>query len=293
MGGKSDTPPVPDYTGLAQQQGQISSNLLNQQTASNRPNTTTPWGSTTWQAPTTPGGQWTGIEALNPTAQQTLDTQQNTDLARAGLQSQSTGLQSNLLNTAGASTFNPLDYSGVPGVQGGQYYNQKASDAVWDQFKRMELPLQEQQTEAQTSQLQGQGLRQGDAAYDTAQKNLMNTQYGQQQAAQDQAVLTGMQGGQLMQGMDVQAQQASLDKINTEKQGQLNLWNSLMNPGSAVTSPQQLSVPQSGVAQTPNLLQAMSDTYGAQLNSTNASNQASGNTAQGVGTMAVAAAFLF
>ena len=48
MGKSSDPPPAPDYTGLAKQQADAQASLLNKQTVTNRPNQTTPWGSSAW-----------------------------------------------------------------------------------------------------------------------------------------------------------------------------------------------------------------------------------------------------
>lgn len=296
MGGKSETPATPDYSGLAQQQGQISSNLLNQQTAANRSDTSTPYGSTSWTAPTTPGGQWTGSETLNPTLQSTLEGQENNQQAQTGIQGQQIGAQENLFNSFnGSGGYSPIDYSGVPKVQGGDYYDKNAQDAVWGQFQGMELPLQQQQTELQQSQLEGQGLRPGDAAYDTAMKNLSNTQYQQTQSAQDQAVLAGEQEGQTMQGMDVQAQNSGINLAN-QKLNNTNMFNSLMGqPGQINPSgtPTSISSTNAGLASTPDLTGAAQNTYGSQLNSTNASNAANGNLWQGLGSAATLAAMYF
>lgn len=296
MGGKSETPATPDYSGLAQQQGQISSNLLNQQTAANRSDTSTPYGSTSWQAPTTPGGQWTGSETLNPALQQTLTSQEAAGEQQAATGQQQAGAQQNLFNSFnGSGGYSPIDYSGVPTVQGGNYYNQDAQNAVWNQFQGMELPLQQQQTEQQQSQLQGQGLRPGDAAYDTAMKNLSNTQYQQTQSAQDQAVLAGEQEGQTMQGMDVQAQNSGINLAN-QKLNNVNMFNSLMGqPGqiNPTSTPTSIGASNAGVAQTPDLTGAAQNTYGSQLNSTNASNAANGNLWQGLGSAATLAAMFF
>ena len=273
MGGKADTPQIPDYYGLAQQQGQISSSLLGQQTAANRPNTSTPWGSQSW----TPNanGTWTGTEQLNPVEQQTLNTQQ-------GVQSGLAGSAANLAGGADASLFNGgINYSNVPSVQGGTYYTPQASNAVWDQFQQMQKPLQDQQTQSQQAQLEAQGLRPGDAAYDTAMRNLSNTQYGQTQSAEDQAVLAGEQEAQTMQGMDVTAQQAALGTTNSEAQNQLNLFNSLYG-NTGINNPSQPTAASSGVAQTPDLSGAGMNMYNSALNNTNAQNASSANTAAGV-----------
>lgn len=46
-----NTPPAPDYMGLANQMGAIGNQLTTQQTYANRPNVTTPYGNVTWTPP--------------------------------------------------------------------------------------------------------------------------------------------------------------------------------------------------------------------------------------------------
>lgn len=293
MGSKSQAPPAPDYVDLASEQGQISGQLTQQQSAENHPDTTTPYGETGWTYnPQTQ--QWSGDSTLNPTLQNTLDTQENTGLAGANVQAGQVGESQNILNSElGSGNFNPLSYSGTQQVQGGNYNNQQAQDATWNEFQTMQQPLQAQQTQAEQAQLYGQGLRPGDAAYDTATNNLSNTQYQQTQNAEDQSVLAGDQEAQTMQGMDVQAQQAQIAAMNGQQNQNLNLYNSLMtSPGQQYGS-STISGPTTGVAQTPDIVGAEGQTYGAQLNQTNAANAASSGTAQGAGSLAVALASLF
>jgi hypothetical protein len=52
MGSKS-APRAPDYTGAAEAQGASAQSNLRDQTYANRPNQTTPWGSSTWTPGTT------------------------------------------------------------------------------------------------------------------------------------------------------------------------------------------------------------------------------------------------
>lgn len=47
-GGKGSVPTAPDYTAAAEKQGQSSLESIRAQTAANRPNQYTPWGSSTW-----------------------------------------------------------------------------------------------------------------------------------------------------------------------------------------------------------------------------------------------------
>lgn len=295
MGSKSDTPEAPDYTALAQQQGQISSNLLNQQTTANRPNTSTPYGSTSWAEGA--NGQWTGSSSLNPALTGALNSQESTLAGQSGLQQEELGGQQNLLNTAGPGVYNPVNYSNVNNnIQSGGYFNPQAENAVWNQFQDFQQPLQQQQTEQQQSQLEAQGLRPGDAAYNTGMTNLSNTQFQQTQGAEDQAVLAGEQEAQTMQGMNINAANTNLNTANSEATTQANLFNSLMGqPGTNLINPSGTSVPtsQSGVAQTPQLLSAAEQQYGAALNSTNASNAANGNLWSGLGSLGLGAAALF
>jgi hypothetical protein len=268
--GKADTPPAPDYYGLAQQQGQIQSQLLNQQTTANRPDQVTPWGSTNWSQD--PQGNWTEEQSLNPTEQATLDAQQK-------LNQGATGAAGNLFNSAGFGK----GLSGIPDVKGGNYYTPEAQNAVWDQFTSMQKPLQDQQTEQQMSQLYAQGLRPGDKAYDDAARNLSNTQSQQTQQAMDQAVLAGEQEAQTMQGMDVQANNSNIQKILSN----YNLFNGLRgSPQSSLNMP---GFSQAGGQTAPDLMGAANNLYGAQLNSTNASNAQTGQTESGLMTMAMLA----
>lgn len=284
MGGKSNTPPAPDYMGLAQQQTTAQQNLTQQQTTANRPNQATPWGSLDWtHSGTGPNETWASTETLNPLEQATLTGQQTGQ--EAGVQA-----AGNLFNSApGMGT--PYDFSKGPQVQGGNYYNTDASNAVWDEFKGMEQPLQAQQTQSQQAQLEAQGLRPGDPGYDTSMRNLSNTQFQQTQNAEDQAVLAGEQEAQTMQGMDVQAQNQFINEQEAQKTGNINLWNSLM--GNNVTPLQTPSFAQAGGVQAPDLMGAAENLYGAEANTTNAQNAASGNLFSGLGQLASSGALAY
>jgi len=208
-------------------------------------------------------------------------TQLGLEGTELGIQGQLQGLQQNLLNQEGSSVYSPIDYSGVQQVQGGNYYDKNAQDAVWNQFQTMQEPLLNQQTEQQQSQLEAQGLRPGDSAYDTAMKNLSNTQYQQQQSAMNQAVLAGEQAAQSNQALDVNAANSQEQLINDKSLNNANLFNQLMGsqvgstslPGistSGAQLPTQLSTQASGTAQTPNLLNAGESQYQAALDAYNA-----------------------
>jgi hypothetical protein len=89
--GKQSAAPV-DYAGAALAEGEMSKDLLNQQTWANRPNQVNPWGTVEWEAgsqidPTTgePVTQWTQNQTLSPAAQATLEQQMGLAQGRSEL----------------------------------------------------------------------------------------------------------------------------------------------------------------------------------------------------------------
>lgn len=310
-----DAPPAPDYTGAAVAQGQQTQQLAAQQTAANRPNVNTPWGSISWQNnPTagtpavppkydksgalmpgtgteaTPGmPNWTGNVTLTPQEQASLTSQQN-------IQEGKSGIAESLLNSTGQalSTGNPRATGSVQSVSNDpQMLNQQTTNAVWDQFKGMELPLQQQQMEQERSQLQGQGLREGDAAYDTSVKNLMNTQFTQQQQAADQALLAGEQEGSTLNqeklantGFNNQAIGQDLGLQQQQQTYPLNLLNASLN-GTQVQNPQFPGYAGASSGQAPDLLAAAQNQGNALLNTYNA-DVSQGNAVTGAAGTALA-----
>lgn len=269
---------------LANQQSQASQQLLAQQTEANRPNQSTPWGNTSWTSaydPSTGGYNWSENESLNPNEQKALTEQQQGAATTAGA-------AGNLWNTSGVA--NGLNFSGAPEVHAGNYYTPEAQNAVWNEFQTMQQPLQEQQTQSQQAQLEAQGLRPGDAAYDTSMKNLSNTQYQQDQSAEDQAVLAGEQEAAQMQGMDVQAQNQYINKQTAQQEGNLNMYNTMMGTTGNLQVPQ---FGQAGVGQTPDYLGAAESQYGSQLNAANAANAQNANLWSGIGQMGATAAMAY
>jgi Chaperone of endosialidase len=263
VGSKSETPATPDYYGLANQQFGQNQQLLEQQTQANRPNQATPWGATNWSQD--PQGNWSEIQSLNPQEQANLTGQQSqtgTNIA-AGR---------NLFNSSGIGN----GLNGAPQVHGGQYYDKDARDAVWNQFQSMENPLMDQQSEQQISQLQAQGLRAGDPAYDSAMRNLASSQGAERNNAMSQSVLTGSQVGAQNQGMDVQAQNA----FDQQRMGNYNLFNGLM--GNQQGSLQMPGFTGAGQGQGADLMGAANSAYGAALNQTNAQNASNAQTTQGI-----------
>jgi hypothetical protein len=280
----SDTPTPPDYQSLAQQQFGYQQTSSGQQAEQQHSNASGPYGSTSWQDPNGPLGQWEGTTTLSPN-QQTILNNQETGQIQAG------NVGSNLWNSV-AGTVAPIDYSGVQQVKGGAYNDQQAQNAVWNQFTSMQQPLQQQQLQQQQAALEGQGLRPGDAAYYTQMKNLMNTQYGQTQNAMNQAVLAGNQQAQTNQGMDVSAQNAQLGFLNQKAGGNLNLLSQVYGLAGGPHTP-NAAAPGTGVnAGAPDLSGAAGNQYNAAINAANAQNAAAGQTNAAAGS-AITSAILY
>lgn len=214
-------PPAPDYVGAAQQTAQSSKDVTEQQTFANRPNINTPWSQQTWANkptwdPTTGQylNQWTQNTNLTPTAQKALDSQM-------GVQQGVSDTAQKLLTQNNAALTAPVDWSKftptgasptvqnyqAPTLQGGvgsaNSYANKAADAAWQQYNQRNQPIQEQQTEAMKSQLYNSGLKEGDPGYEAAMKRLSQNQGDQNTQASLAATQTGIQGGSVMQGMDL------------------------------------------------------------------------------------------
>jgi hypothetical protein len=300
---KPDAPASPDYEQLAQQQSQSSAALNAQQTAANRPDVSTPWGNLSYTTsegfdPAT-GAAVTDYNenvGLTPDEQESVQNQQAISAGES--QTGANLLQgiNSQINTPPGTI--PQTQSMTGAGQGiannpGQI-NQQAENAVWNQFQNLQEPLQQQQTQQTQAQLAAQGLKPGDAAYDTATQNLLNTQFTQDQTAEDQAVGAGEQEGATEFGETNAAQAQGFGQEGTQTEynnaqipqnisneeanlglGQeqsgydINMLNALMN-GQQVGMPSFPGTTSAGVAQTPGLLQAGEDQGNANLNMFNA-----------------------
>ena len=113
IGGDPTPPPPPDYTGAAQATAASNQQQNTAATWANRPNITTPWGTSTWNAGTTTDpstGQavtnWTNNVALSPEQQAALTQQMQ---MQSGLSTAASGL----LGQASGNFSTPWDTSGM------------------------------------------------------------------------------------------------------------------------------------------------------------------------------------
>jgi hypothetical protein len=232
-------PATPDYVGAAQQTAQSSADTTEAQTVANRPNINTPWSQQTWNAtptwdPTTGTyvNQWTENTNLAPQAQTAL----NNEMGVASNQSQAADTLSAQQNTSPldwsafqsygatpqAQTYtdptlqSSIDMSGVNPVSNSNTYANNAANAAFQQYTNQNQPLQQLAQTNLDTQLQNQGLKPGDAAYDQAMLQLRNQQSTANTQASLGATQFGIQGGQIMQGEDLAANQNAFSQAGTQ-----------------------------------------------------------------------------
>ena len=240
MGKKAPAPPpAPDYTGAAVAQGAANLESARATARLSNPNTYTPYGT---QIVTYDGDTPTIRQTLTPTAQKTLEAQQNVELQLANLGAQGAKTASGVLDKpfsfGGPDVQTSLDLSNVAKmpVNAGM----TGQEAI---MQRLEPSLARQRTSTET-QLINQGLRPGSEAYNNA-INLL----GQQETdARTQAVLQGInldiganqQGfGQALESgkFGNTAQQQALAEAISLRQLPLNEITALMS-GSQIQNPQ-------------------------------------------------------
>jgi hypothetical protein len=308
-------PATPDYVGAAQQTAQSSADTTQSQTYANRPNVNTPWSQQTWsQTPTwdpTTGtyvNQWTQNTNLVPQAQDALNSQ-------LGVAANQSATADQLTQQANQTLTAPLDWSsfqsmgtapttqtyGTPDA-----YANTAANAAYQEYTNRNQPLQQTALTNLDTQLQNQGLKPGDAAYDTAIKNLRNQQSDANTQADLGATQFGVQGGQTLQGEALAAGGQTYneglttanyqDQVRQQQESEdLQKRGFTTNEINAMLTGQQVQTgpsPQfnaAGAAQPTNYSTAAQNAYSGDLNAANASNA---NTTNTLGTAAgVAAAF--
>lgn len=197
--GKS-TPAPPDYEAAAERTAEGNLANLEAQTAANRPDQYTPWGSSTWQQDD--AGAWTQNISLNPDQQAALDAQMGLGLSRSNL---AAGMMDRVTDEFGQ----PMDWGqfseGGGRVEGGDFYGERAGEALYGRATSRLDPQWEQRAEQQESALRNQGLRPGDEAYDNAMEQMTQQRTDAYQQAGFQADMAAAQEGSRMQGMDIGA----------------------------------------------------------------------------------------
>lgn len=253
--GKSKAPDTPDYTGAAEKTAAGNVDAINAQTAANRVNQYTPYGSLTYleRGRDSRGNPlWSQTVNLSDTGQKLLDNQNNQSLKYGDIANE--GLDQ-IQGRLGSLT----DTSSLPAapINAGQ----TAQDAIMSRLQ----PQIEMQNKQFEQDMANKGIAPGSEAYENARRSV-NQQQNDQLV---QAANTGIQTG-------LQARQQGIQEQNYYNNAPLNYVNALRT-GSQVTNPTFSSVPQANAASGPNYLGAAQSQYQAGLNSTNLSNGLTSN----------------
>jgi len=252
MGKKVAAPPTPDYRGAAIEQGAANLESARATAKLSNPNIYTPYGTSLVSYE---GDVPTVRQTLTPTAQRSLEAQQNVDLALSNLAQKGTGIASGVLDKpfsfSGPNVQTSLDLSNVAKmpVNAGM----TGQEAI---MARLEPSLARQRTSTET-QLINQGLRPGSEAYN----NAINLLGEQETDARTQAVLQGLnldigantqgynQALQTGQFANI-AQQQALAQAIQQRQMPLNEINALTS-SAQIENPQFQSYTGANVAPTP------------------------------------------
>jgi len=266
-------PPAPDYVGAAQQTGASNLEAARAQTAANRINQYTPYGSLQYyQDPNaaTPDQGWSQITTLSPQQQQLLDQQNKISKGLGDMADRGLGYVDSALS-------NQISEASLPKSM------VNAGETGYQALMRRFQPQIDQSDKALKTQLANQGISEGSEAYTNAMR-------GQNESANDlrsQAALHGISVGE-----NAQNQQLGL---KTALQSQpINMLNAVRT-GSQVTNPSFGSYAQQGNAggiDYSTATKGQSDYSQGLYNSKVASANAGNNAAVGAAG-AIAAAFLF
>lgn len=219
----SDAPPPPDYQAIEKQRADAQKGLVDQQTLANRPNVNTQAGSETWHQ--NPDGSWTLNQSLNPTLNAAANS---SDQVAAGRASTAAGLNGDIAD-AYAAPFS-FDQFGQLGT-GDDARNQAITGAYNQATSRLD-PMWQQSDEQLRSQLYGQGLREGDPAFDQAMENQSRRKNDAYTSAMNMAIGQGTSAGSATFNQNLQARQQAIIEALKQRNLPLEEQNALMGYGS-------------------------------------------------------------
>jgi len=263
--GKS-TPAAPDYEAAAEQTAAGNLEMLEMQTAANRPTQVTPWGTVEWAQD--PEGAWTQNITLSPEQQEALD-------AQLGMQTARSNLAGGMMGRVEDEFGDPMDWTqfseGGGRVEGGDYYGDRAGEALYGRATSRLDPQWEQRAEQQESALRNQGLRPGDEAYDNAMQTMEQQRTDAYQQAGFQADMAAAAEGGRMQGMDIgaggyntQLRQQEIAEAMQARGFSLNEINAILH-GQQVGMPSMPGFNTAGVVEGADYTGAARDTYSADM----------------------------
>lgn len=284
--GKS-VPATPDYVGAAQATGQASAQTTAEQTYANRPDVNTPWSQQTWSSTPTwdPSSDsyvdsWTENTNLVPQAQNAL----NNELGTAQNLSSTADTLTQQANQELTQPINWSNYTPLASTpQSADAYANQAGNAAYQQYINRNQPLQQIALNQQQTQLENQGLKPGDQAYDTAMLNLQNQQSDANTQASLGATQFGVQGGATMQSENLAAgnfqDQTRQQQIAQDLEQRGFTTNEIMSllTGQQVSTGPSPNFNAASSATPTNYSSALQNLYGANLNASNLQNSQTSN----------------
>ena len=253
--GKKGGAKMPTYDAAAATGAQSAANqeAWQKNLQASRSNQSNPMGSMTWeQDPVT--GQWTQNIKFNDQQQSNFNQQQANQGQLAGMMGSALG---------GYDT-SQVDLSGAPAMPTVGGYNEQAIATM----RALQAPQLAQQRAAQDAKLAAMGLNTGSGqAWMNAQRAIGTNENN----ADMQAILAGIQQGNTEFGQGMQAHNAGVQDILNQKQANLGQLSGLMGLTQSLTSPQfsNYTTPQLG---TVNAMDAYNKQYDSQLAQANAKN---------------------
>ena len=250
MGGKSTpkAPAAPDPVALANAQAAANSRTAQEQQRLNMISSTGPSGSVNYVAdPSAPGG-YRQVTTLNPGEQQAYD-QQN------AVYNQALGVAGDQIGRVGQALSSGLNTEGLPALQGfDDATRQRYEDAAYQSATRRLDPQFERLERTQDARLAAQGLGANSEATRNLRQDFSRDRADAYDAAQNAAVLQGLQGAQAAGTFNNQARGQGLQERAYVQNQPLNQLSALLGTG-------QVGMPQ-GVQYTPTAV-GQTDTLGA------------------------------
>lgn len=253
-------PAVPDPVATAAAQTASNKETALTQAQLNNVNQVTPYGNLTYTQ--TPGSngvpQYTATQTLNPTQQQSLDTQQQIELDTSKLGQNQIGRISDSLS----DPFKLSDFGAAPSANNDA--RQQVIDSLYGQQKSRLDPQFADSQKALETKLANQGISQGTEAYSNAQRDFDFGKNDAYQTAENQAINAGGAEQSRLYGLQSGAYQQDISNALTERNQPINELAALLGSGNGVQQPTYTNTPQTGVNGT--------DVIGATALSQNAAN---------------------
>jgi hypothetical protein len=274
-----DAPATPDFQAAAAQQGQDNLQAALVQNQMNRVDTTTPFGSQTFNRvadPNAPGGyRYTSNITLSPEQQALYQAETSNQIGMQNLAGQ-------LQGRVGEGLAAPFSLGSVgdaarlnsdPNAFSAE--RDQLTQAMYDRATRLRQPQMDRDRAALDTKLKNQGLMPGTEAYDVAMKSLLDSQAGELQDMLSRSIEAGGTEQSRLQsdlrqnsGFNNQVRSQGIQELLLQRQQPLTEFNSLRT-GNTPTLPQFQPFGMANVQPTPSMQGAQLQ-YGANADAYNA-----------------------